>query len=52
MAAIISQLAAQKRAREKQFGIGGGVIGPDKCVYSLPPFDAHFDPKVHNKYMR
>lgn len=51
MAAIISQMAANKRARQK----GGGqarLIPADKCVYTLPPFDPCFDPKVHNKYIR
>ncbi len=50
MAAIISQMAANKRLRQK--GIGGLCVSSDKCVYTLPPFDPCFDPLVHNKYMR
>jgi hypothetical protein len=50
MAAIISQLAAQKRARAKAGNSHN--ISSDKCVYSIPPFDPCFDPKVHNKYVR
>ncbi|TRY79428.1 hypothetical protein TCAL_10765, partial [Tigriopus californicus] len=50
MAAIISQMAANKRAREK--GQFRTIIGSDKCVYTLPPFDPCFDPMVHNKYMK
>ena len=23
----------------------------NKCLYQLPPFDQHFDPLVHNKYL-
>ena len=23
----------------------------NKCLYDLPPFDQHFDPLVHNKYL-
>ena len=23
----------------------------NKCLYDLPPFDQHFDPQVHNKYL-
>ena len=48
MAAIISQMNANRRAREK--GLAGHcIISSDKCVYTLPPFDPCFDPLVHNK---
>ena len=53
MAAIISQIAANKRARQK--GLLGGLqhdVSSDKSVYTLPPFDPTFDPLVHNRYMR
>ncbi len=50
MAAIISQMAANKRLRQK--GLSGLCVSSDKCVYSLPPFDRCFDPRVHNKYVR
>ena len=23
----------------------------NKCLYELPPFDQHFDPLIHNKYL-
>ena len=49
MAAIISQIAANKRARAKQAHL---AVSSDKCVYHLPPFDPCFDPLVHNKFMR
>lgn len=49
MAAIISQMAANKRARQKG---RKHIIPPDKCVYTLPPFDPCFDPIVHNKYVK
>ena len=49
MAAIISQMAANKRARKAGLK---NVIPPEKCVYILPPFDPCFDPTVHNKYIR
>jgi hypothetical protein len=49
MAAIISQMAANKRARQKG---RKHIIPPEKCVYILPPFDPCFDPLVHNKYMK
>lgn len=51
MAAIISQMAANKRARQKNGG-HTRLVPPEKCVYTLPPFDPCFDPKVHNKYVR
>ncbi len=51
MAAIISQIAANKRARQKG-GLGVAEVSSDKSVYTLPPFDPCFDPLVHNKYIR
>ena len=49
MAAIISQIAANKRARAKSAYL---AVSSDKCVYEIPPFDPCFDPLVHNKFMR
>ena len=49
MAAIISQIAANKRARAKAQHL---AVASDKCVYEIPPFDPCFDPLVHNKFMR
>ena len=49
MAAIISQMAANKRARQKR---GKRLVPPDKSVYTLPPFDPCFDPMLHNKYIK
>ena len=49
MAAIISQLAANKRARAKRIK---NTIPIEKSVYFLPPFDPAFDPCLHNKYMK
>ena len=46
MAAIIAQItrANRERKRKKTYEI-------QKCMYDLPPFDTHFDPLVHNKYL-
>ena len=33
-----------ERKRKKTYEI-------QKCMYDLPPFDPHFDPLVHNKYL-
>ena len=49
MAAIISQIAANKRARAKN---QRASVSSDKCVYAIRPFDPCFDPVVHNKYCR
>ena len=49
MAAIISQIAANKRARAK---CQRASVPSDKCVYTLPPFDPCFDPLIHNRYCR
>ena len=46
MAAIIAQLTRAKRERAKK-----KTYETNKCMYELPPFDPHFDPMVHNKYM-
>ena len=46
MAAIIAQLTRAKRERAKK-----KTYAPTKCMYHLPPFDPHFDPMVHNKFM-
>lgn len=46
MAAIIAQItrANRERKRKKTYEI-------QKCMYDLPPFDPHFDPLKHNKYL-
>ena len=46
MAAIIAQItrANRERKRKKTYEI-------QKCMYDLPPFDPHFDPLIHNKYL-
>ena len=49
MAAIISQLTANKRERAKRLK---NTVPIDKSVYLLPPFDPTFDPLVHNKYLK
>ena len=49
MAAIISQLTANKRARAKRIK---NTVPIDKSVYVLPPFDPVFDPFVHNRYLK
>jgi hypothetical protein len=34
----------RERAKKKRYESA-------KCMYELPPFDPHFDPKIHNKYL-
>ena len=46
MAAIIAQITRAKREREKK--VTNEVT---KCMYELPSYDTHFDPKIHNKYL-
>ncbi|XP_023326920.1 uncharacterized protein LOC111700276 [Eurytemora carolleeae] len=46
MAAIIAQMTRQNRERAKKKRYESA-----KCMYELPPFDPHYDPKIHNKYM-
>ena len=46
MAAIIAQLTRAKRERDKK-----KTIEATKCMYTLEPFDSHFEPTKHNKYM-
>ena len=46
MAAIIAQLTRAKRERGRKI-----TYETNKCLYHLPPFDDHFDPRVHNKYL-
>ena len=46
MAAIIAQLTRAKRERAKK-----KTYETNKCMYHLPPFDPHFDPMIHNKYL-
>ena len=53
MAAIIAQMSLANRERKKRLAERGNKqIGPDKCVYHLPPFDQCYDPIKHNKYMK
>ena len=46
MAAIIAQLTRAKRERALK-----KTYETNKCMYELQPFDQHFDPSVHNKYI-
>ena len=46
MAAIIAQITRANRERKKK-----KTYETTKCMYDLPPFDPHFDPMVHNKYL-
>ena len=46
MAAVIAQITRAKRERDTKV-----TYETNKCMYELPPFDSHFDPKVHNKYL-
>ena len=46
MAAIIAQLTRNKRERAAKIS-----YETNKCMYYIPPFDQHFDPYVHNKYL-
>ena len=46
MAAIIAQLTRAKRERANK-----KTYETNKCMYELHPFDRHFDPEVHNKYL-
>ena len=46
MAAIIAQLTRAKRERAQKV-----TYNTNKCLYQLPPFDAHFDPLIHNRYL-
>ena len=53
MAAIIAQMSLANRERKKRKAeMGNKAIGPDKCIYQIPPFDRCFDPMKHNKYMK
>ena len=46
MAAIIAQITRAKRERDKK-----KTYQTEKCMYHLPPFDPHFEPMVHNKFL-
>jgi hypothetical protein len=46
MAAIIAQITKANRERKRK-----KTYETTKCMYDLPPFDPHFDPMIHNKYM-
>ena len=46
MAAIIAQLTRAKRERDKK-----KTFDSNKCMYHLEPFDAHFEPTKHNRYI-
>ena len=46
MAAIIAQLTRAKRERDKK-----KTFDSNKCMYTLEPFDDHFEPTKHNRYI-
>jgi hypothetical protein len=41
---LMVSLFFRERAKKKRYESA-------KCMYELPPFDPHFDPKIHNKYL-
>ena len=49
MIAMIANFIQNRRRKNKQ---KGKVISSAKCLYQIPPFDSHFEPQVHNKYVR
>jgi len=49
MAGIVAQLTKANWERKKR---RVHYLGNDKCTYTLPPFDDHFDPLKHNNYTR
>ena len=51
MAAIIAQITRKQRERKVRERTWK-MIDSSKCLYSLPPFDAQFDPTVHNQFVR
>ena len=66
MAAIIAQLTRAKRERAKKRTYETNKVESllpttlkvlniycltNQCMYELDPFDAHFDPEKHNKYL-
>ena len=62
MAAIIAQLTRYRileisswkifwHCRAQRERNNRVTYSTNKCLYELPPFDQHFDPLVHNKYL-
>jgi hypothetical protein len=49
MIAMIANFIQTRRRKYKQ---KVKVVSSAKCLYQLPPFDSHFEPQVHNKYIR
>ena len=45
MAAIIAQLTRNNREKTRK-----PSYETNKCMYSIPPWDNHFNPDIHNKY--
>ena len=53
MAAIAARSTRQQRERSKSIVERNWKnIETSKSLYILPPFDPHFDPTVHNKFIR
>ena len=50
MAAVIAQLNLRNRARIKRLK-EKKTYSTSKCLYHLQPFEAQFNPTVHNKYL-
>ena len=50
MTAVVAQMTREKRERKlrEKHCI---VSDPSKCYKSLAPFDSHFEPEIHNKFM-
>ena len=49
MIAMIANFIQTRRRKNKQ---KVKVVSSAKCLYQIPPFDSHFEPQVHNKYIR
>ena len=50
MAAIIAHLTRRNRERKKHVRARRSYSSA-KCVHQIPPFDPHFEPQIHNKYI-
>ena len=49
MAAIISRITRENRARKEQMGKEVSIA---KCTYHLEPFPVRFEASKHNKYLK
>jgi hypothetical protein len=49
MAAIVAQITKANWERKKK---RVKYVSVEKCVYQIPPFDATFDPKLHNVFQK